>query len=152
MSTDQADQAEFVDLTDSPCPAETAKQPTRAAKRPRDEPEQIDLVSREDIMAFAAAKNTPKKRSAGPLSDSTGQVGNSQPALSGRPDNLWLKHLHMSRVARRGEPTSVEEAAGRQPKETAQGSEAGPSGRQTSEPQRGGEQRGRVTLITWNVW
>ncbi len=153
MSTDLAD---FVDLTDSPGPAEPKHPPSKAAKRDRDEPEVVDNVSRGDIMAFAAKANQ-KKRLTSPLSDSTGQVGNAQSASAGQYDNLWLKQLHVNRNAKRGPPSSGDEtldkAASSQPERSAaQASEPGPSGRHSTGHHTADIHHARVTVITWNVW
>lgn len=147
-----AEVADFVDLTDSPAPEQPAKNPAKANKRSREDTEVIDVVSREDIMSFAAKANQ-RKRLTSPLSDSTGQVENARQEGPGRPDNLWLKQLHAERTARHGEPNSNDEATADHPDNfPAYSSEAGPSGRgDVSAPAEDCQQR-NISLLTWNVW
>lgn len=149
-----AEAADFVDLTDSPAPEQPAKHTAKASKRNREDTDTkvIDVVSREDIMSFAAKANQ-RKRMTSPLSDSTGQVENARQDAPGRPDNLWLKQLHVERTARRGEPSSGGDAPADHPETMpAHSSEAGPSGRgHVSIPAADLQQR-NISLLTWNVW
>ena len=147
-----AEVADFVDLTDSPAPEQPNKNPAKASKRDREDTEIKDVVRREDIMSFAA-KASQRKRLTSPLNDSTGQVENTRQEASGRPDNLWLKQLHVERTARRGEPSSDDEAPADCPESVpAHSSEAGPSGRQDLSAPAADLQQRNISLLTWNVW
>ena len=150
MSTE--DLADVVDLTDSPAPEQPASKSTKASKRHREDTEIMDVVSREEIMSFAAKANQ-RKRVTSPLSDSTGQLENARQEPSGRPDNLWLKQLHAERTARQGVPSTSDEAPADPPQSAAaHGSKAGPSGRHHKSAQAADRQPRNVTLLTWNVW